>query len=398
MKGLFKAFAVAAIAAVIGLGITACGGPGGGPINGGGGDNGFVEPSTPRAPEMWHHVHIAFFGVHLDDRVWSIAAGTGSFVAVGGWRPNGTHAVIHSTDGITWTPAAGNFRTELRTVAYGNRRFIAADVGTFGDFGVNAGNYEPAAFYFSTDGGLTWQGPIVVGTGGQGGSAAEGWIPGTGLRSVINIAYGDGRWLAVGLDGQMVYSVNDGVSWTPMFDNIEDRLLPPGEDSAIRDAIFVDGTWIVVGDRGMTAWSNDFQTWNTVMVPNFSDAQSFQRVIQRRDGALIAVSSNANIYILDDMERFKKDTADSEHQGWRLLPAWSNAFGNADIYNIAYGNGYYVILGSGGNIGYSNDGETFNPVNSPVSAMTALYGLAYGGGMWIGGGRGGALVISNVQD
>ena len=393
MKGLFKTFGIAVIIAVIGFGMAACGGPGSGPVNGGGDDNGFVEPVTPRAPALWHVLPVDAFGLHMDDRAWSIAAGRGTFVAVGGWRPNGTHAIVRSTDGMTWTPATGNFRTEFRSVGFGNDIFIAADVGTFGDFGVNAGNYQPAAFFVSTDAGATWQGPNVAGTGGQGGSAAEGFIPGTGLRSVISIVYGNGRWLAVGLDGQMLYSLNNGVSWAPMFETIEDRLLSPGEDSAIRDAVFVSGaggaggTWVVVGDRGMTAWSTDFRTWNRVMVPNFSPAQSFQRVIQRADGALVAVSSNARIYVSDDIGR-----------SWRLLPAWSNAFGNADIYNIAFGNGYYVILGSGGNLGYSNDGESFEPIASPVGGMTALYGLAYGGGIWVAGGRGGVLLVANVRD
>jgi photosystem II stability/assembly factor-like uncharacterized protein len=389
MKKLFKFLGIVALVAVIVLGMITCRDPGGPIDNNDNNDNGgFVEPTKPKAPEVWYKGDAtAIFQDSSADRVWAIAAGQGMYVAAGGWRlleeaylleGKTNYGIAYSTDGQSWAKAEGNFRTELRAVAYGNGRFIAADVGDFAEGlpPAHVNTYEPSSTYYSTDGGKTWTGPITTGTRENG-----------GLRSVIDIAYGNGRWLATGLDGRMVYSTNGGVSWI----RIQQTLLPTGDLSAVRGAVYADGTWIVVGDRGMTAWSTDLVSWNIVTVPGI-DAEGFQKIIYV-DGVLHAAGSQGRLFYSNDKGRT-----------WVRQPAHAHTFVTQDIYNIGFGNGYFVIVGAGGRIEYSEkaDGtsiQIYDTLLDPIFAQAqSVYGLAYGGGLWISGARSGAIAFSNVRD
>ena len=388
MKSLLKIFGVAVLAATVGFGFVGCGDGGGGPV-----DvyrPGFVDPTVERQPLTWQSVDAPLFTSPQEaDRIWAVAAGTSSFVAVGGWGPNDTIAAGFSFDALTWENSAGNFRSELRTVAFGNGVFIAADVGTFHDQDVD--NFEAAAMYVSTDGGRTFAGPILTGADVTGGN----FTGESGLRSVISITYGGGRWLAVGLDGQMIYSTNNGSSWSRVFQNVADRLLPPGDNSAIRDAIFADGRWIVAGDRGMTAWSDNFTTWNTVTVPGFLEVQGFQRLIYF-DGYVLAVGSGGNMWRSPD-----------KGESWDEIERGAHGFGVHDIYGLAFGNGSFVIVGAGGRIRSVNwnsplfeDGiwSHWHTRANSAGDTQALYAVAYGGGLWVVGGRSGEMFVSSVGD
>jgi hypothetical protein len=387
MKRLIKIFRIVALAAIIGFVIMAC--DNGttsktGPNSGNGNEGGeFIEPTVEKAPGAWYTGSAtAIFGNNSLDRVWAIAAGQGKYVAVGGWRPleeayqdesKTNYGIAYSSDGEVWEKATGNFRTEIRTVAYGGGRFVAADVGNFGDTGANTDNYAPSATYYSTDG-VTWSGPVLTGTANN-----------TGLRSVIGLAYGDGKWLATGLDGSMMYSTNGGESWTA----IQQTLLPKTDMSnAVRGAVYADDTWVVVGDQGVTAASTDLVTWTTVKVSGIT-GEGFQKVIYV-DGILHTAGSGGNLYY-----------STNKGAAWIKQPVYAHDFGVQDIYNIAYGNGYFVIIGAGGRIRYSEKGEGIQVYEAPDNVIfgnsQAVYGLAYGGGKWIAGGRSGGIAFSTVN-
>jgi hypothetical protein len=388
MKDMVNKFCIFALAVIIGFGVTACkdtGGPGGNS-----GDLGeFVEPAEQIPPTTWRSLDgISFFGSHVDDRVWSIAAGQGRYVAVGGWKPNDRKAIAYSNDALRWSAASGSFYSELRCVAYGNGRFIAADVGNFRQNAPasehSPDNYVPSNAYYSTDGGKTWSAPVN-----------------TGLRDTLSLVYGGGKWLALGLDGRMASSDNGGQSWSEIqqtivypsenpewwFDNTLTTLLPKGDNSAIRDAVYVEDeeTWIVVGMRGVTAWSRDLVTWNIVLVQTgLAPTVSLQKI----------VCANNKLFVVGDGGRMYSST----DTGKSWVPVTEHSYGNADIYNIVYANGYFVTVGSGGRVEYSEDGAVWFPAETDFGGSQAVYGLAYGGGMWLAGARSGAIAVSNVRE
>ena len=118
------------------------------------------------------------------------AYGGGRFVATG--EPQigaGDYAMAWSEDGLAWTPAdtgfSGGGTFAISEIAWGEGVFVV--VATSGYTG------------YSLDGGETWTlNPPLSG---------QSWLRG--------VAYGDGRFVAVGWDGTVLTS-DDGIAWMPV--------------------------------------------------------------------------------------------------------------------------------------------------------------------------------------
>lgn len=67
-----------------------------------------------------------------------------------------------------------------------------------------------------------------------------------------DVAYGDGRWVAVGGVGTVISSDDDGQTWV----DHEERLPAAG-----RKIEYADGVFVAVGDGGMIAVSDDGMSW-----------------------------------------------------------------------------------------------------------------------------------------
>jgi hypothetical protein len=383
-KNLF--FAVVALAMVTAIGIAACDIETGGGTGGNKDGNlvdGFLEPPISLPPQTWYSLEgINFFSgqhQHQDDRVWGVAAGGGKYVAAGGWLPLDIKAVAHSSNAVDWELSAGDFFSELRCIAYGGGRFVAGDVGDFRQGLINhEDNFIPGNTYYSTDGGRTFTGKVS-----------------TGLRNTISLVYGDGKWLALGLDGRMAVSTNGAVSWTevqqktinrppgsPAWLNNSSTILPRGNNSALRSAVFAQGRWIVVGMRGLTAWSTDLETWNVVFIETFTpNTASLQKIIYAQN----------KLFVVGDVGRMFY----SEDLGLTWKPIEDHGF-TSDIYDIVYANGFFVAVGSGGRVAYSDSGMVWFPTNNDFGGEQSVNGVAYGGGWWITGARYGVIAVSNV--
>jgi len=163
--------------------------------------------------------------------------GNGRFVA-------GAHygQIAYSSDGITWTAVADSTFDEYSYtlhIAYGGGRFVA---GT----GVNA-----ATIAYSTDGGVTWTAVAdrPFGTGDPHTSGMNG------------IAYGNGRFVAVGDKGQMAYSAN-GAAWTAVDSTVWDYPDPAYTSKCTPQGItYGGGKFVAVGDEGCIAYSSDGIEW-----------------------------------------------------------------------------------------------------------------------------------------
>jgi hypothetical protein len=170
--------------------------------------------------------------------MYGITYGGTRFVAVGS---NGR--ISYSTDGTSWTQySSTSFETTtINSVAYGNNRFVA--VGNNGKIAV-----------------------IIEGTAGWNGDIWSEITAGTGAgrtqfstTSYINgVAYGAGKFVAVGSGGQMAFST-DGQAWAA---------IPNSALTGSINGIAYGGTsgkekFIAVGSDGL-AYSTDGLTWTKI--------------------------------------------------------------------------------------------------------------------------------------
>lgn len=134
-----------------------------------------------------------------------------------------------TSDGLTWSteanPAQANDHSPdlLRGVGWGNGYFVAV------------GGDQNSMVMRSVDG-TNWEVDLHP--------SGTGWMG--------DVAYGDGRWVAVGGNGVVMSSDDDGLTWT----DHEERL-----PSAGRSITFADGLFVAVGDNGMIATSEDGMSW-----------------------------------------------------------------------------------------------------------------------------------------
>lgn len=110
----------------------------------------------------------------------SVTYGGGLYVAV---SQDGTNRVMTSPDGVTWTSGSASAVKSWNAVIYGDGLFVAV-----------AGEVGTASVMTSPDG-ITW----TTGT-----SVSGSWV---------DIAYGRGTYVAVGLSG-VVMTSTDGTTWT----------------------------------------------------------------------------------------------------------------------------------------------------------------------------------------
>lgn len=119
-----------------------------------------------------------------------LAWGSGRFVAVGFGK-----TVIHSADGLSWTASQGpadNGYYDIKSVTYTGNQFVMV-----GD--VIFGRSEPPLIATSPDG-LTW--------------TRRNWTPGAIAETALGaVATGGGRITAVGLNGTVVSSTDNGATW-----------------------------------------------------------------------------------------------------------------------------------------------------------------------------------------
>jgi hypothetical protein len=131
------------------------------------------------------------------------ASGQEKFVVVGRYYQP---IIAYSDDGINWTPASNTgFSTgnsSISAVAYGNGRWVAAGSSSSYDEESQTNTNTPKMAY--SDDGINWTA-----------ISSTGFMPVRGgSSSIIAVAYGGGRWVAVGGDysQKSVYS-DDGITW-----------------------------------------------------------------------------------------------------------------------------------------------------------------------------------------
>ncbi len=254
-----------------------------------------------------------------------VAVGEPMWMVVGNWGYRSW-----TSDGQTWdveaNPKQGNDHTPdlLRGVGWGNGYFIAV------------GGDQNSMVMRSADG-AQWEVDLHP----------------SGTQWKGDVAYGNGRWVAVGGVGTVISSDDDGQTWV----DHEERL-----PSAGRNIEYADGVFVAVGDNGMIAVSEDGMSWWDHTQPGTqSGSAAFGH------GTWVVAGRQWNGGGFDASCVVSTDT-----QTWSRCP-----FGGQYIRAISTDDRLFVVRDSG--YAVTDDGETWT--ESDVSTPDFF---ARGGEVWIG--------------
>jgi len=227
--------------------------------------------------------------------------------------------------------------------------------------------------------------------------------PPFGIGRIKDIAYGDGKFIAVGFsssNSRIAYST-DGVNWV-LINNLSAYIYPDAiaygggkwvtDDSYSTDGlnwiagtstlrinspkiVYGNGKFLAIGEQNKIAYSTDGQSWVDVSNPPFiTDSNpDYINDIAYGDGKFIVVGGN-------------KIANSTDGTNWRSVSP--TLFGDMIIDHIAYGNGKFVASNWNA-MAYSMDGINWRSVNGKEKGngwgfdYNKFDCIAYGNGKWI---------------
>ena len=186
---------------------------------------------------------------------------------------------------------------------------------------------------------------------------------------IRSIAYGNGRWWAVGDFGQVVTS-NDGVSWTPV---------SPLPGLLRCTAVATDGRRVVVTtdpyDRVTNTWYSGL--WTT------TDGTAWQNIEGMYSGYTVAYSNG--LWVAATGAGILTST---DGLNWT-----TRIFGSTQLTSLAYGNGRWIGVGWSGKAITSTDGVAWT--NEPAFTTASLLSVAFVGGHWVASSYNGVGFVSD---
>jgi hypothetical protein len=258
----------------------------------------------------------------------------------------------------------------------------------------------------------------------------------TGNPALYGIAYGGGRFVAVGSGGTIIYSDDDNLGGDDMGQLVSKRYVLHMVDRyagtnfeaacdargdadmrqvpsmtwlltmidrvngygtsyrtgsyATRQAVTkttVDGAtksliistnWIAGGNGGKAAYSTDGINWTAVSDPKFGSISI--RGIAYGGGKFVAGGNGG------------KAAYSTDGINWTAVS--DPKFGNSNILAIAYDGGKFVAGGNGGKAAYSTDGINWTATDPKFGSINSIRGIAYGGGKFVAGGTNGKAAYS----
>jgi hypothetical protein len=215
--------------------------------------------------------------------------------------------------------------------------------------------------------------PSGGGGGGGGNNNNSGGVTWTKVanspfvKSVNGIAFGNGRFVAVGDDGKMAAST-DGATWTAVSNNTF------GTDY-IYAIVWGKDKFVAGGAGGKMAYSTDGITWTAVENSTFG----------RRDISAIAWGNDTFVAV-GGGGAYSADGV-----------TWTASTTNATGQAIAFGDGKFVVVGGsilGSQMGYSDDnGVTWKAVTTG-DIFAQIQVIAYGAGRFVAAGTFGRMGTS----
>jgi len=182
--------------------------------------------------------------------------------------------------------------------------------------------------------------------------------------AILNITYGNGRFVAVGDYGKMAHST-DGITWTAVFDST----FPSDMYGDIYGIVYGGSAgqekFVAVGLNGRMAYSTNGITWTAVSNSTFVlDISGIVYGGSAGQEKFVAVGKSGRMaYSTDGIT-------------WTAVP---NSTFSSEIRNIAYGNGRFVAVGSNGRMAHSTDGINWTAVANSTFVVSTICSIVYGG-------------------
>jgi hypothetical protein len=291
-------------------------------------------------------------------------AGAGTWVAVGGGS-----VIATSPNGKDWTSviSQGGSSGEIYygySVAYnGTNRWVAVGSSSGSKLATSTDSITWTQIAFNAYGGLT--------------------------GNVFDVAYANGRWVAVGA-GSIIASSTNGTSWTAS--------TTKGGITQGSAVAYGNGLWIVVGSGSAIATSTNGTAWTEVPVGQRGSIGSGTAVAYGRNGTgagLWVVASNTFVTSPDGTN-------------WTDIiydPVDFTTGGLISTYDIAYGIdasgiGLWVAVGEGSAIATSTDGSNWTAVTAQGGSLYGFNlgsGVKYGNGLWVvvGGANNTPMILTS---
>ena len=286
-----------------------------------------------------------------------------------------------------WNPAPDLTNvTENRTfTALWNQQmsWTAIEPGDAGSTFAANQNFHGVAF-----GGGRWvavgmDGRMAHSTNGTNWTAIPGGDGGNTFAGAINgVAHGSSGWVAVGSQGRMARSV-DGTTWTAILAGDEGSTFA----GAINGVAHGSSGWVAVGNNGRMAHSANGTNWTAIHPGTFGVGGSTFSVNQNIIGVAYGNSGWVAVGTNGQMAHSADGTT------WTLIPAGNHPFPGTAINGVAYGSGRWVAFDSIGNMAHSVDGINWTAV-ADSTFNTAINGVAYGNGRWVAVGNQGRMAHS----
>jgi hypothetical protein len=214
-----------------------------------------------------------------------------------------------------------------------------------------------------------------------------------GEYPIVDIAYGDGKFVAVGMGGKMAYSTN-GANWIAVADSTFGI-------NTINAIAYGSGKFVAGGGGDQIAYSSDGGTW---VASSFNYSGTINSIAYgsagNAGGRFVAGGDSGTIAYSDD--GISWTWIDEDYTFWE----YTNNSGNPDTANItsvAYGGGRFVAGGAGGKMAYSADGISWTAVSNSTIWQYTISGntytadipaIAYSGNRFVAGGGAGKMAYS----
>jgi hypothetical protein len=259
---------------------------------------------------------------------YSVAYGAGVFATVGVLQ-SGTHNVITSPDGVTWTARSVPEANSWYAVTYGGGQFVAV-AGT----GTNRVMTSPD--------GMTWTARAAA--------QANTWY---------GVAYGNGVYVAVARDGtNRVMTSPDGITWTARTAAEANTWVGVAYGGGVFVAVSQDGTHRVMTSPDGLTWTArpaaEANSWNAITYGN---------------GQFVAVASTGTNKVMTSPDGVT----------WTAhAAAGTNAW-----WAVAYGNGMYAAVSQAGSNPLMTSPDGINWTSRAVTPITKWDGVTYGNGKFV---------------
>ena len=330
----------------------------------GGPPNGVGRIFTSRNAVNW--VKRSFTGAQLK----AVAYGNGMFVAAA------DHALYMSQNGVQWQTVRSRMHATLDDLAFGNGKFVAVGASTFTGI--------PLGTVFRSRTGIHWNGETY--------SGIEPWK---------TLSFGGG-WFYASSPWGSVFSSTNAISWTNTVSGAYDKLAYGGgylrgvpaerfydtPHATVHDIAYGNGRFVAIGRRGAVAVA-------LALAPtNYSSR--WINVSGVSDRNLIGVEYGNGIYLAMSEGGMLMTSRD----GVEWTRHWLSLTGNLSqgVRGLAYGNGLFVmVVQSRGAIFSSPDGTNWTGRGHWTLGSNGYMDVTFGNGLFMAVGHNGQHTLGPVD-